>query len=135
MPTKPSLLHKYLQNAELTFQIGTGVITYDVNGSPIEATTPLLVYAYFDLAQDRFNRSTAFRSPGLDENGLLLSGRLTDPSVLDLSKIDRTQPIECLLEKQLGRFLPNYDLDKPALYRTGYLSKVGQKITGYFYAN
>jgi hypothetical protein len=120
-------------NAEITLEIGTGVITYDTNGSPQEATTPLIVKGFLRPALERTVIKTSDRTNTLNENAILLVGRLTDPPIIDLSKVARTEPCVVILEGQVGRMLINYDVDTPVLYRKKYIPKLGLVISGYFY--
>lgn len=122
-------------NAEIIFEIGTGVITYDANGSPKEATVPFLAKGFLKPALERTVIKTSDRTNTLNENAVLLVGRLTDPPIIDLSKVARTEPCVVTLEGQIGRMLINYDVDTPVLYRKKYISKLGLVISGYFYAN
>lgn len=131
---KPSLLHKYLWNAEFFFEMGTGIITYDANGSPQETTVPLLAKGFLRHALQRTVIKTSDRPNTLDENAVLMVGRLTDPPIIDVSKVARTEPCVVILEGQRGRMTVNYDVDTPVLYRKNYLRKLGLIISGYFYA-
>lgn len=125
-----SLLDGLLNNASLTFQVGSGTITTDLEtGNPIESTIPLTISCKLDQRKEP-NYDPARTQPQ-NLAGIYMEGYAIDPAIIPTS-IARDAVATANINGLAGRFHMVPKMQLAALEVLGFTELTGQKICGYF---
>jgi hypothetical protein len=128
-----SLLDGLLNNAQLTFQVGTGTITHDLDtGNPIESTTPLNVSCKLDQKKEPYQDPARTQPQNLP--GIYMEGYAIDPAIIPTT-VARDAVAQATINGLTGRFYLVPKMQLAALEVLGFTELTGQKICGYFEEN
>lgn len=127
-----SLLDGLLNNAQLTFQVGTGTITNDLDtGNPIESTIPLTVSCKLDQRKEPYQDPA--RSQPQNLPGMYMAGYAIDPAIIPTT-VARDAVAIANINGLNGKFYLVPKMQLAALEVLGFTELTGQKICGYFEA-
>jgi hypothetical protein len=128
-----SLLDGLLNNASLTFQVGDGTITTDLEtGNPIESTTPVTISCKLDQRKEpSFDPA---RTQPRNLPGIYMEGYAIDPAIIPTS-IARDAVATANINGLIGKFHMVPKMQLAALEVLGFTELTGQKIAGYFEAD
>ncbi len=125
-----SLLDGLLNNATLTFQVGSGTISYDAEtGNPIESTTTITVSAKLDQTKEP-NFDPARTQPR-NLPGIYMEGYAIDPAIIPTT-VARDAVAQATINGLTGKFHLVSKMQLAALEVLGFTELTGQKICGYF---
>lgn len=128
-----SLLDGLLNNASLTFQVGNGTITTDLEtGNPIESTIPIVISCKLDQRKEPSFDPARTQPQNLP--GIYMEGYAIDPAIIP-SSIARDAVATANINGLVGKFHMVPKMQLAALEVLGFTELTGQKICGYFEAH